>query len=162
MAATSPAGPESAPPGKILALDVGDARIGVASCDPLGLSVRPLCTLRRRSRRRDFDALGRIIAQEEAELVVCGLPLNMDGTEGPQASKVRRWAARFLRALQIMRGRKVPLVYWDERLSSFAADEWIAEWGAHAAGQDAVAAAVILRSYLDGRRAPGAAGHERA
>ena len=49
-----------------------------------------------------------------------------------------------------------PWVYWDERLSSFAADEWIAEAGPHAAGQDAVAAAIILRSFLDARRASGA------
>ena len=138
-------------PGKIMALDVGEARIGVAVCDPLGLTVRPLRTLRRRSRRQDFDALARIYAEEEAVQVVCGLPLNMDGSEGPQAHKVRNWAARFERVLRAIRGEEVRLVFWDERLSSFAADEWIAEFGAHAAGQDAVAAAVILRSYLDGQ-----------
>ena len=65
-----------------MALDVSDARIGVATCDPLGLTVRPLRTLHRRSRRHDFDALARIYAEEEAVLVVCGLPLNMDGSEG--------------------------------------------------------------------------------
>ena len=140
------------PPGKILALDVGDARIGVAICDPLGLTVRPLRTLRRRSRRQDFDALAQIYAEEEAGLVVCGLPLNMDGSEGPQSRKVRNWAARFARALRAIRGEDAPLVFWDERLSSFVADEWIAETGPHAAGQDAVAAAVILRSFLDARR----------
>ena len=144
------------PPGKIMALDVGDARIGVATCDPLGLTVRPLRTLRRRSRRQDFDTLAQIYAEEEASLVVCGLPLNMDGSEGPQALKVRNWATRFLRALRAIRGAPPPLVYWDERLSSFAADEWIAEAGPHAAGQDAVAAAIILRSFLDARRSGGA------
>ena len=143
------------PPGKIMALDVSDTRIGVATCDPLGLTVRPLRTLHRRSRRNDFDALARIYAEEEAVLVVCGLPLNMDGSEGPQARKVRNWAARFARALKVIRGEEVPLHLWDERLSSFAADEWIAEFGPHAAGQDAVAAAVILRSYLDARRGDG-------
>ena len=142
-------------PGKIMALDVSDARIGVATCDHLGLTVRPLCTLRRRSRRHDFDALARIVSEEEVALVVCGLPLNMDGSEGPQARMVRNWAARFSRALKVMRGDELPLILWDERLSSFAADEWIAEFGQHAAGQDAVAAAVILRSYLDARRGRG-------
>ena len=135
--------------GKIMALDVGDARVGVAVCDPLRLTVRPLRTLRRRSRRQDFDALARIYAEEEATLVVCGLPLNMDGSEGAQARKVRNWAARLLRVLRASRAEEVPLQFWDERLSSFAADEWIAEEGPHSAGQDAVAAAVILRSYLD-------------
>ena len=144
-----PPSERAAPPGKILALDVGDARIGVAACDPLGLTVRPLRTLRRRSRRHDFEALARIYAEEEAVLVVCGLPLNMDGSEGPQARKTRNWAARFARALRAARGENVPLLFWDERLSSFAADEWSAEAGPHAAGQDAVAAAMILRSFLD-------------
>ncbi len=142
----------SAPPGKIIALDVGDARIGVAACDPLRLTVRPLCTLHRRNRRTDFDALAKIFAEEEAVLVVCGLPYNMDGSEGPQAHRIRNWAARFTRALRNILGDDVPLVLWDERLSSFVADEWIAEEGPHPAGQDAIAAAVILRSYLDVQR----------
>jgi len=142
----------SKPPGKIIALDVGDARIGVAACDPLRLTVHPLHTLHRRSRRADFDALAKIYAEEEAVLIVCGLPYNMDGSEGSQARKVRNWAARFTRALRNIRGAEVPLVLWDERLSSFAADEWIAAEGSHSAGQDAVAAAVILRSYLDVKR----------
>ncbi len=140
------------PPGKIIALDVGDARIGVATCDPLRLTVRPIRTLQRRTRRADFDALAKIYAEEEAVLIVCGLPYNMDGTEGPQAKKIRNWAARFTRALRNIRGKDVPLDFWDERLSSFAADQWIAEEGSHAAGQDAVAAAVILRSFLDDQR----------
>lgn len=142
----------SLPPGKIIALDVGDARIGLATCDPLRLTVRPLRTLLRRNRRTDFDALAKIYAEEEAVLVVCGLPYNMDGSEGPQARRVRNWAARFTRALRNILGNEVPLVFWDERLSSFSADEWISEEGPHPAGQDAVAAAVILRSYLDDQR----------
>ncbi len=142
----------SEPSGKIIALDVGDARIGIATCDPLRLTVRPLTTVHRRNRRIDFDALAKIYADEEAVLVVCGLPYNMDGTEGPQARRIRNWAARFTRALRNIRAEDVPLVFWDERLSSFAADEWIAEKGPHPAGQDAIAAAVILRSYLDVQR----------
>jgi len=142
----------SLPPGKIIALDVGDARIGVATCDPLRLTVRPLRTLLRRNRRTDFDALAKIYAEEEAVLVVCGLPYNMDGSEGPQARRIRNWAARFTRALRNILGNEVLLVFWDERLSSFSDDEWIAEEGPHPAGQDAVAAAEILRSYLDEQR----------
>lgn len=141
----------SQPPGKIIALDVGEARIGIATCDSLQLTVRPLRTLHRHSRRRDFDTLAQIYADEEAVLIVCGLPYNMDGSEGPQAQRTRNWGARFTRALRAIRGEDVPFVFWDERLSSFAADEWIAEWGADPAGQDAVAAALILRSYLDGQ-----------
>lgn len=139
-------------PGKIIALDVGEARIGLATCDPLRLTVRPLRTLLRRNRRTDFDALAKIYAEEEAVLVVCGLPYNMDGSEGPQARRIRNWAARFTRALRNILCNEVPLVFWDERLSSFSADEWIAAEGPHPAGQDAVAAALILRSYLDEQR----------
>ncbi|MXY93506.1 MAG: Holliday junction resolvase RuvX [Caldilineaceae bacterium SB0664_bin_27] len=142
----------SLPPGKIIALDVGEARIGLATCDPLRLTVRPLRTLLRRNRRRDFDSLAQIYTEEEAVLIVCGLPFNMDGSEGPQARRIRNWAARFTRALGNILGNEVPLVFWDERLSSFSADEWIAAEGPHTAGQDAVAAAVILRSYLDNQR----------
>ncbi len=150
-----PPSEQASPLGKIIALDVGDARIGAAVCDPLRLTVRPLCTLRRRSRQQDFAALARIYAEEQAVLVVCGLPLNMDGSEGPQARNVRSWAARFGRALRRIHGEEAPLHFWDERLSSFAADEWVAEFGPHAAGQDAVAAAVILRSYLDAQGGSG-------
>lgn len=151
----------SEPPGKILALDVSDARVGVATCDPLGLTVRPLCVIRRRTRRQDFDALTHIYAQEEACLVVCGLPLNMDGSTGPQARKVRAWAARFARALRAISGQAVPVIFWDERLSSWAAHEWATVHGPHPAGADAVAAAVILRSFLDARRTGQAADYGR-
>lgn len=138
--------------GKILALDVGDARVGVATCDPLGLTVRPLRTVPRRSRREDFATLAEIFAAEEADFVLCGLPLNLDGSDSPQTGKVRNFAERFARALRVIRGEPVPVIFWDERLSSFAADEWIAAEGDAPAGQDAVAAAVILRSFLDAQR----------
>ena len=138
-------------PGKLLGLDVGRARIGVATCDPLGITVRPLAVLRRRSREADFEALARLVEQEGAQAIVCGLPLNMDGSEGPQAREVRRWARRLARALAARLGRSVPIVLWDERLSTFEAQELRASGGGSARGapDDAVAAAVILRSYLD-------------
>ena len=143
------------PPGKIVALDVGDARIGVATCDPLRLTVRPLLTLRRHSRRRDFEALARIYVEEEAVLVVCGLPYNMDGSEGPQAQKSAIGRLVSHAHFAPSAARRSPSSSGNERLSSFAADEWIAEGGSDAAGQDAVAAAVILRSYLDARHGTG-------
>ncbi len=138
-------------PGKLLGLDVGRARIGVATCDPLGLTVRPLAVLRRRSRDADFEALAQWVEQEGAQAVVCGLPLNMDGSEGPQAREVRRWARRLARALAERLGRSVPVVLWDERLSTFAARELLDQEGGvdSRTPEDAVAAAVILRSYLD-------------
>ncbi|RLT41490.1 MAG: pre-16S rRNA-processing nuclease YqgF, partial [Chloroflexi bacterium] len=70
----------STPPGKLIAVDAGLARIGVATCDPLGITVRPLVVFQRGSRNEDFDHLVAIVAEQEAEAVVCGLPLSMDGS----------------------------------------------------------------------------------
>ena len=67
-------------PGKLMALDVGLARIGVAVCDPLQLAARPLTVLSRKSRQEDFALLARLVQQEEVQAILCGLPLNMDGT----------------------------------------------------------------------------------
>lgn len=148
------------PKGKLLALDVGLARIGVAVCDGLQLTVRPLTIVHRRSRNEDFDALARLAQAEQVEAVICGLPLNMDGSEGPQAQTTRKWAMRLAHALRALLGRPLPLIFWDERLTTYAAHELMAEppGGSTASlgekhgkdvGEDAVAAAVLLRAYLD-------------
>lgn len=147
--------------GKLLALDVGLARIGVAVCDPLRLASRPLALLVRRSRRDDFAQLAQIVQTQEAVAVVCGLPLNMDGSESDQARTTRKWAERLAHALRTLLGRPVPVILWDERLSTFAAQQIIADRTWAAAGneragsemaEDAVAAAVILQDFLDAAR----------
>ena len=137
--------------GKLLALDLGMTRIGVAVCDPLGLAARPLEVIVRRSRREDFDRLAVLVEAEQVSAVVCGLPLNMDGSEGPQAATTRKWAERLGHALRTLLGAPIPIIFWDERLSSYVADEILAATGIKV-GQDAAAAAVILQSYLDARR----------
>jgi putative Holliday junction resolvase len=145
----------NAAPGKLLALDVGMRRIGVAVCDPLWLSVRPLTVVVRRSRNEDFAELARLVAAQEVVRVICGLPLNMDGSEGSQAQTVRKWALRLAQALRAILGRPVPLAFWDERLTTFAANEWLAGQADRRVvqqGEDAVAAAVLLQSYLDAQR----------
>ena len=145
--------PQALPPIKLIALDVGLARIGVATCDPLGIAVRPLVTIHRRSRQEDFDRLVAIVAEQEAEALVVGLPLSMDGSESEQTQMTRTWALRLARALRSARKEPIPVIFWDERLSSFAAQELMADAPkrAQAIGEDAYAAAVILRSYLDAR-----------
>lgn len=140
-----------AAPGKLMALDVGMSRIGVAVCDPLWLSVRPLTVVQRRSRNEDFALLARLADAQGIVAVLCGLPLNMDGSEGSQAQTVRKWALRLAQALRAILGRSLPVIFWDERLTTFAAQELLAE-GAAAAGEDAVAAAVLLQNYLDTQR----------
>ncbi len=92
--------------GKVLALDVGLARIGVAVCDPLQLATRPLAVIRRRTRNDDFAEIARLARDETVQAVVCGLPLNMDGSEGVQARTVRKWAMRLAQALRAMLGRR--------------------------------------------------------
>ena len=139
------------PTGKLLALDVGLARIGVAVCDGLQLTVRPLTVLQRRSRNDDFALLAQYVRQEGAQAIICGLPLNMDGSEGSQAQTVRKWALRLAQALRVLLGHPLPIIFWDERLTTYAAQEIMA--GSRSKhGEDAVAAAVILQGYLDTRR----------
>ncbi len=140
-----------APVGKLLALDVGLARIGVAVCDPLQLAARPLEVIRRRSRNEDFRLLAHLAQREEVQAVICGLPLTMDGEEGTQAQTVRKWAMRLAHALRALLGDPLPVIFWDERLSTYAAQAIMAERRL-SVGEDAAAAAVILQSYLDARR----------
>ncbi len=143
-----------------LALDIGERRIGMATGNDQALLARPVAIIPRRSKREDFAAISRTVAAVEATHLLVGLPFNMDGSEGFQATRVRN----FVRHLQ--RQIPLPVEFWDERLSSFAADEILHEivpkrtWdhrrrrsqvhlGAH---NDDVAAAIILQSYFDDRR----------
>lgn len=134
---------------RIAALDVGDARIGVAVCDELGLTTRGVGVVRRVGGVRDLDAVARLLAPYAPARIVVGLPLNMDGSEGPQAAKVRRFAARVGEHLE------TAVELWDERLTTVEAEALLAETGV-ARGRrralvDQVAAAAILRSYLAAR-----------
>lgn len=136
---------------KFLALDVGKARIGVATGDPLGITVRPVTVVHRTSNRKDFARLVRLVQETEATAILCGLPLNMDGSEGEQAQWTRKWALKLAHATRAALNRTVPVIFWDERLSTFAAQEFQAEMGRQGE-DDAVAAALILRSYLNAQK----------
>jgi putative Holliday junction resolvase len=132
---------------RVLALDVGERRIGVAVSDPTGTVARPLTAIVRASRQADLDAIGQLVEQHEVERVVVGLPLSLDGTEGPQARKIRRYADRLAQAIA------VPLELWDERYSTVTAEEILRskrKRSRRGRGQvDATAAAVFLQTYLD-------------
>lgn len=136
---------------KMVALDVGLARIGVATCDPLGLTVRPIGVIERTSRRRDFAQIAQWVQQEGATAILCGLPLNMDGTEGEQARTTRTWAKRLAHALRRLLETPLPILFWDERLTTYGAQQ-MPDYMRQNAGEDAVAAAIILRSYLDAQK----------
>ncbi|MCU0521379.1 MAG: Holliday junction resolvase RuvX [Anaerolineae bacterium] len=133
-----------------LALDPGDRRIGVAISDVSGLVARPLEVFSRRSRAHDHDHIRALISEHKIERLVIGLPLNMDGSEGHQAGWVRDYAAALQATIDI------PTVLWDERLTTHEA-EGIARAQGRAIAKDwidAVAAAVILQSYLDTQALP--------
>lgn len=131
---------------RLAALDVGDVRIGVAVSDELGLTVRGIATIRRVGGQRDLDAIARTLAPFAPERLVVGLPFNMDGSEGPQAARVRRFVAKLEPHLGI------PVALWDERLTSVVAEEALRAAGLRRDRRKALidqeAAAVILESYL--------------
>lgn len=143
--------PLDLPKGRLVALDLGQARIGVAVCDEGGLLASPLAVLRRRpSRAEDFAEIAALVSREGAVGVLVGLPLpggaeNRSTDEGAQSRWTRRYAGRLAGALT------VPVAFWDETLTSVDAAELLHEGGGKA-GIDAAAAALILADYLETRR----------
>ena len=134
-------------PGRILALDLGSRRIGLALSDELGLTAQGLPTLHRTTKQHDFDSLGRVIAEYGVERVVVGHPLNMNGSEGPRA----RQAALFARTLA--NRCELPVALWDERLTTRQAQRVLRESGVglrkRTKAIDRMAAVLILQSYMD-------------
>jgi putative pre-16S rRNA nuclease len=122
---------------KVLALDYGSARTGVAVSDPTGTLARPLCVVERAGAEAGLAALARLVREEGAEQVVVGLPLTMRGTRGEQAAETERFVAALKRVLD------VPVVLYDER---FTTD--LARRSGGSAPVDAAAAAHLLTSYL--------------
>ena len=135
---------------RVLCLDVGEARIGVAVSDPSGTIATPVEVIRRVGWGPDTRRIRELCDRFETDQVLSGLPLNMDGSEGFQAEKVRQ----FCRQLE---KQGLTVFYQDERLSTVAAEEALIEGGMDRAARkgtvDKVAAAVILQEWLDGRRA---------
>lgn len=132
---------------KIMAIDLGDVRTGVAYSDPTGLIAGRAFTIMQPSPPRLLEQLCQEIESEKPGRVVLGLPLNMNGTEGERAQKSRALAD----ALRERTGAEV--VLWDERGSSITANRLLSDMGKKRQKQrarvDAVAASVILQSYLD-------------
>ena len=132
---------------RILALDHGSVRIGVAVSDELKMFASPLEFIPAEPFGAVIERLQRLIREKEVELIVIGMPRNMDGSYGPAAVAVREFVD-WLRNLVT-----VPLLTWDERLSTRQAQRMLRDAGHKAKGQkgkvDASAAAVLLQSYLD-------------
>jgi len=133
--------------GRVVGLDVGTKTVGVAASDPSRRLATPVTTLRRKKFRDDAAALKALFAERAAAAVVVGLPVNMDGSEGPRAQSVRQFAANLLGVIDI------DLAFWDERLSTAAVTRGLIAADMSRARRaevvDAEAAAYILQGALD-------------
>jgi putative Holliday junction resolvase len=135
---------------RIMALDVGKKRIGLAVSDALGISAQGLPTFQRTRIRDDLRSLAALAREREVTLFLVGKPLHMSGTESRQSAYTREFAER----LQEETG--MPVIYWDERLTTVEAERLLREADASLAERkkavDRLAAVLLLESYLEARR----------
>jgi len=135
------------PSGKLLGLDLGTKTIGVAVSDGMRYSATPLETIARTKFTKDAERLRELIAENQAVGIVLGLPLNMDGSEGPRAQSTRAFARNFGRLIDI------PIAFWDERLSTVAVTRTLIEADVRrdkrAEVVDKLAASYILQGALE-------------
>ena len=136
--------------GRIMGLDVGDKTIGVAVSDLMGLTAQGVKTIKRVGKKKDIEALKEIIKERQVNKIVSGLPKNMNGTLGPQGEKV----IKFCELLEEETGIKIE--YWDERLSTVAAERTLIQGNVRRENRkgviDMVAEVIILQGYLDRQR----------
>jgi putative Holliday junction resolvase len=132
---------------RILALDYGTKRIGVALSDELGWTAQPLETFERKSLDADVAHIKELIRRHEVKEIVIGMPIQLDGRAGPAAQNARQ----FLETVQT--AAAIPVVAWDERLTTKAAEQMLIEADVsrkkRKGAVDRVAAALLLKSYLE-------------
>ena len=137
-------------PGRVMALDVGERRIGVAMSDVTRVLASPLTTLKAQPRPRALEQIAALVRDYEVAELVVGLPLTLSGEVGPQAHAVQQFAEELGRAIH------VPLHLFDERLTTVAAERMMVDLGMkpeqRKARIDEVAASIILQDFLDARR----------
>ncbi|MGH9580220.1 MAG: Holliday junction resolvase RuvX [Terriglobales bacterium] len=135
--------------GRILGMDVGAKRIGLAVSDPLGITAQGLPTLRRSSKRADLEHLGHVLRQFEVSELVVGYPLRMSGAAGAQAERMAEFAASLRKRFGL------PVYLWDERLTSAEAGRVLRQSEIsiqrRSRAIDRLAAVLILQSFLDRR-----------
>lgn len=132
---------------KILGLDYGESRIGVAVSDEAGVMAQGLATLARKNRKSDLQALATVIEKQQIERIVLGYPLRIDGTAGIQCEKVRRFAVLLEKTFHL------PVVCWDEAFSTKEAEEMMRQMKVKRNKKremvDRIAASIILQDYLN-------------
>jgi putative Holliday junction resolvase len=138
--------------GRILALDHGTKRIGVALSDELGWTAQPLETYERRTLDRDIAHIQELVRSHDVGRVLLGLPLRLSGEEGPAVRAVRQFVERLAASLP------VPVITWDERMTTKAAEELLIAADMSRKKRkgvvDRVAAAILLQSYLEAQAEP--------
>ena len=143
---------------RALGLDLGTKTIGLAVTDELGITAQGIQTLERKGPRKDLEALAARVLEFTIDRFVIGLPLNMDGSEGPRAEFTRKFGS----ALEAH--TKLPVIYWDERLTTVAAHRALSEIDASKKKRreviDQVAAVLILQGWLDSQPRPSLGGDE--
>jgi putative holliday junction resolvase len=136
-------------PGRVLGLDVGSRRIGLAVSDPLGITAQGLETLQRKNKRHDYAHLERVIRDYQVKEIVVGLPLRMSGAEGTQSEKMRTFAE------DLQKRFRLPVHLWDERLTSAEANRLLreTELSIEKRGKavDRMAAVLILQAWMESR-----------
>jgi putative Holliday junction resolvase len=146
-------------PGRVLALDLGEARIGLALSDPLGITAQPHGFLERIGPKKDLAVIAELVREHEVAIVVVGLPKLLSGNEGSKAAEAREMAERLRRRLG-----GVAVELWDERLTTVEAERTLVAGKVRRQRRrervDSLAAALILQGYLDARFARGAKGGE--
>jgi putative holliday junction resolvase len=135
--------------GRVLGLDVGSRRIGVAVSDPLGITAQGLETLQRKTKRQDFEQLQRVIQEYDVREIVVGLPLRMSGAEGIQSDKMQAFAE------ELRKRFRLPVHLWDERLTSVEANRLLRETDLsiekRGKAVDRMAAILILQGWMERR-----------
>jgi putative Holliday junction resolvase len=135
-------------PMRIMGLDVGDATIGVAVSDELGLIAHGITTIRRKNIKFDLDSLKNIISEKDINRIIVGLPKNMNNTIGPRGEKTLEFVSRLKENFP-----DIEIVTWDERLTTKAAERTLLEADVSRKNRkkviDKLAAVLILQGYLD-------------
>ncbi len=135
---------------RILGIDVGDKRIGIAVTDPLHITAQGLMTLKRKSREADLAAFQKLVDDYQIKKIVAGLPLSMDGTESAQTRKTMNFCQYLKKRL------KVQMIYYDEQLTSFCSEQILIEGGVARQDRkkyiDMLAAQMILQAYMDDQK----------
>lgn len=134
-----------------MGLDVGDARIGVSLTDELGRIAMPLLTIERRNRQQDQDRIRDLVTEHEVAALVVGIPYQLDGSTDQQAERALNFARRLGRRLE-----GVPVITWDERLTTREAERILLEGNVSRKGRrevvDQLAATLILHNFLEAHR----------